>query len=223
MKAYIALRRRPSLTAYSIALVRNITVSSISMLNKPCVLVRILIVTGARAPTSAPFTTVATSARAAALASYKKLFTEHLKLSIKGWEGKEAITSFESAADGLIASLRRERVNDATSAALKAMNAALTGPIVALLDACPGNLWPKLHSVTGKVSESTLSGLLQVRALYTHIHTHIHTHTQHTQRLFGWPDRAHSHAHRHAYARMIEPSYGHVEKGNWCVCVCVCV
>ncbi len=62
-----------------------------------------------------------------------------------------------------MAGVRAERVGEAVAAALRQQQAALAGPVAALLDECPAGVWPKLHGVVAGASEAAGKALLQVR------------------------------------------------------------
>ncbi len=112
-----------------------------------------------------PFTATAAAVRNAAVAVFRKTFNDHLRLDAKPWDGKEALAAFEAAADAHVSEARSQRVRDAATAALKAQAASLSGPVIALLDASPPNLWPCLHAVAASAADTTEKGLLQASAV----------------------------------------------------------
>ncbi len=68
-------------------------------------------------------------------------------LSIAAVNAREALAA---QIDARIAALKHARLKEATQAAEKALATAITLPAVELLQTCPNNLWPRLHTAKRK-------------------------------------------------------------------------
>mmetsp|Transcript_17254 Transcript_17254/g.51819 ORF Transcript_17254/g.51819 Transcript_17254/m.51819 type:complete len:843 (-) Transcript_17254:172-2700(-) len=102
---------------------------------------------------STSFAASADKLRKETLAEYATTFQRDVRLPGFPWDGQTELAAFSKLVDSHIMSVRDEQVASAMAAARRTLAASLSGSCIALLDACPPNLWQRLHALAGDAAK----------------------------------------------------------------------